>query len=118
MNDMLTERPLGSRASGAYEQGRLSEVDMKSKRAHHLQEVCEKSGKIVYILLGLYDPLTQSIVCEGGRLLVGAREGRPKLMQNGSGDGNPKKWGQFASLADPPGGCHFGFIKVVVDVVC
>ena len=38
-------------------------------------------------------------------------------MQNGSGDGNPKKWGQFTSLADPPGGCHFSFVKVVVDVV-
>ena len=68
---------MGSRASGSYEQGRLSEVDMKSKRAHHLQEVCEKLGKIVYILFGLYEPLTQGIVCEGGRLLVGAREGRP-----------------------------------------
>ena len=103
MNDMLTERPLGSRASSAYEQGRLSEVDMKSKRAHHLQEVCEKFGKIVNILFCLYDPLTQRIVCESGRLLVGTREGRPKLMQNSSGDGNPKKWGQFASLANPPG---------------
>ncbi|CAE7528107.1 unnamed protein product [Symbiodinium sp. KB8] len=48
---------------------------------------------------------------------MGAREGRPKLMQDGGGDGNPKKWGQFTSLANPSGDCHFGFVKVVVDVV-
>ena len=44
VNDMLTERPVGSRARSTYEQGRLGEVDMKPKRAHHLQEVCEKVG--------------------------------------------------------------------------
>ena len=73
MNDTLTERPLSSRASSAYEQGRLSKVDMTAKRAHHLQEVCEKFGKVMNILFRLDYPLTQRIVCKSGRLLVGAR---------------------------------------------
>ncbi|CAE7776496.1 unnamed protein product [Symbiodinium sp. KB8] len=38
-------------------------------------------------------------------------------MQDGSGDGNPKKWGQFTSLANPSGGGHFGFGKIIVYVV-
>ncbi|OLQ07575.1 hypothetical protein AK812_SmicGene9006 [Symbiodinium microadriaticum] len=38
-------------------------------------------------------------------------------MEDGSGDGNPKKRGQFTSLANPSGGGHLGFTKTVVDVV-
>ncbi|CAE7877511.1 unnamed protein product [Symbiodinium sp. KB8] len=79
--------------------------------------MCEKPGEVMHVLFGFYKPLTQGVVCEGGRLLMGARKGRPKLMQDGSGDGNPKKWGQFTSLANPSGGGHFGFGKIVVYVV-
>ena len=69
------------------------------------------------VLFGFNEPLTQCVVCEGGCLFVGARKGRPKLMEDGSGDGNPKKRGQFTSLANPSGGGHLGFTKIVVDVV-
>ena len=117
MDDVLSECSLGSCASGSYKKRRLSEVDVKPQRTHHLQEMCEKPGEVMHVLFGFYKPLTQGVVCEGGRLLMGARKGRPKLMQDGSGDGNPKKWGQFTSLANPSGGGHFGFGKIVVYVV-
>ncbi|OLQ04847.1 hypothetical protein AK812_SmicGene12102 [Symbiodinium microadriaticum] len=117
VDDVLSEGSLGSCASGSYKKRRLSEVDMKPQRTHHLQEMCEKPGEVMHVLFGFYKPLTQGVVCEGGRLFMGARKGRPKLMQDGSGDGNPKKSGQFTSLANSSGGGHFGFGKVVVYVV-